>query len=112
MKKSGINYSGITGKVTVEDEEFDVEFDALDCFISNDGIGGYECHGYRGFDSGQDYVEDFTLANLKVRSEEGNEVTDSDLLDKIRKEIGSSVEIAELVTERFVADRESERDDY
>lgn len=34
------------------------QVDILDFEIDNDGIGSYECHGYKGFDAGLDYVSD------------------------------------------------------
>jgi len=32
--------------------KLDVEFS-----LQNDGIGSYECHGFKGFDAGSDYLE-------------------------------------------------------
>jgi len=108
MKKSGITYSGITGKIILDDEEFDVAFDAVNCFISNDGIGGYEFHGQRGFDHGRDFVEEFGIENLVVRSEEGNQVTDPDIVDKVRNAVEQSDEIAEAVNHAFNESRNNE----
>ncbi len=108
MKKSGITYSGITGKIILDDEEFAVTFDAVDCFISNDGIGGYEFHGQRGFDHGRDFVEEFLIEKLKIRSAEGNEVTDPDLIVRIRREVEQSDEIAEVVNHAFNESRNNE----
>lgn len=112
MKKSGINFSGITGKIVLEDESFDVTFDAVDCFISNDGIGAYEYFGYKGNDRGRDFVEDFGIEKLVVRSEEGNEVTDPDIIQKVRDAVERSEEIAETVNAAFNAAANSQENEY
>jgi hypothetical protein len=39
---------------TVMDDDIDVEFTA-ECTTRNDGIGGYEYMGFRGYDEGRDY---------------------------------------------------------
>ena len=44
---------------TILDDDIDIEFTA-ECTTRNDGIGGYEYMGFRGYDEGRDYevVED------------------------------------------------------
>ncbi len=56
----------ISTEVLIKDREYDIEFDATDIEVGNNGIGGYECWGYRGYDRGRDYVEDFKIENLKI----------------------------------------------
>ncbi len=56
----------ISTEIIIKDREYDIEFEATDIEVGNDGIGGYECWGYRGYDKGRDYVEDFKVEDLKV----------------------------------------------
>lgn len=34
--------------------------------IGNSGIGAYECHGYRGYDRGVDFVEEYEIDAIEV----------------------------------------------
>jgi hypothetical protein len=52
-----------TVDVTVGGEDLILDVDVDD--LGNDGIGPYECHGYRGYDHGRDYVEDFTIVAVR-----------------------------------------------
>lgn len=92
---------GIKCSITVEDEVIEARFDALDCFVSNDGIGGYEFWGMKGNDTGHDYVEDFRFSDVRFFSEEGNQVGDPDLCDMFMQELESSDEAFEAVNAAF-----------
>ena len=96
-----VNFYGLTGTIEANDEEFAIEFDAMECEIGNDGIGSYECHGRRGFDRGQDFIEDFTARNLKIKSAEGNEVTDPILIAKIVESCERRGALAKIVNEAY-----------
>ena len=103
-----VNFYGLTGTIEANDEEFAIEFDAMECEIGNDGIGSYECHGRRGFDRGQDFVEDFTVRNCKVKSAEGNEVTDPALISRIFKAVEREDTFSKIVNEAFRGGSEQE----
>ena len=42
---------------------------AVNFWVGKDGIGAYECHGYRGYDVGRDCLEDWEIVSV-VRSPE------------------------------------------
>jgi len=48
--------------ITYNGEDYILELDDIE--IGNDGIGPYECHGFRGFDHGRDFVEDFRIRRI------------------------------------------------
>lgn len=62
----------------------------------NDGIGGYECHGIKGFDDGQDYYEVCIDYDEKDYTQEQNAIlrvylNDKDCVDNLEEEIIKSV---------------------
>jgi len=70
--KSGEYTTTVT--ITLDDErEFDISFTS---HWTNDGIGAYECQGYRGFDKGVDYFEqiDDWTAETEVTDLENKEI--------------------------------------
>jgi hypothetical protein len=62
----------LTHSVTVEGKQWDllVEVEQGSCFWTNDGIGAYECHGFKGYDHGHDYIEEFQVEKM-VNEENG-----------------------------------------
>ena len=55
--------------IELDDETYNVEFDVTDYIIAYDGIGAYECHGYKGYNKGLPYIEEFKISNLKFHDE-------------------------------------------
>lgn len=64
-----MNDQFIEETVQFRNSTFDIQFEAVDFIIGNSGIGSYECHGVRGFDSGVDFVESFGIQFLEVWSD-------------------------------------------
>jgi len=102
-KKPNLSFHEVKTKIILGDETFSVIFDALHCFVSNDGIGGYEFHGQKGFDAGHDYVEEFDFSDVRFFSEENNQVGDPELCSMLMKELESGDEAFEAVNAMFDA---------
>lgn len=47
---------------TIGQDHFTVEI--TDVRWENDGIGAYECHGFKGFDRGTNYIDDFSTGKV------------------------------------------------
>lgn len=62
----------VSGKIVIEDVIFD-----------NDGIGNFEYWGFKGFDSGSDYVADFKTISLEHDHEDIAEITNLILEDAL-----------------------------
>lgn len=78
---------------TKEFEEFEilghyVDFEVEVREISNDGIGSYEFWGAKGFDKGNDYVEDYAVVN--VRPSAGEALSDEMFAEILKVLFGSS----------------------
>lgn len=58
MKKHPIRVDAV---VEVDETDYLVHAVVTDWSVGNDGIGTYEYAGWRGFDRGQNFVEDFML---------------------------------------------------
>lgn len=50
----------------LNDEEVEVEVECDDYEVENDGIGSYECHGFRGYDRGTDYAVPTKITLISV----------------------------------------------
>lgn len=55
--------------IDIDGEDLTLEIEILKHEIENSGIGHYECHGFRGFDSGQD---DVLVTDYRIVSVNGN----------------------------------------
>lgn len=92
----------ISTEIIIKDREYDIEFEATDIEVGNDGIGGYECWGYRGYDKGRDYVEDFKIEGLKVfRCGRKIRVTPK-LQEHIERVVKYNDDVFEELTERYL----------
>lgn len=90
--------------IDIDGIEYDVSFYATKIDIGNDGIGGYEFWGSKGFDRGHDYIEDFTIVNMKVRDEAGNLLElGKDVLYKIERLIEQDDTVYEKIGEVYLA---------
>jgi hypothetical protein len=61
-----LSFDNVFSIETITHPEFgDLSVEILELHDENDGIGPYECHGYVGYDRGQDYhvVDDIELLN-------------------------------------------------
>jgi hypothetical protein len=59
-----------------------VTFEVWNPSIGNDGIGSYEFWGAKGFDRGNDYLEEFEVRNVKVYEIE--QATKETLVNRLR----------------------------
>lgn len=100
-EKQMIRFDGLQVSIVIDDEEFSVTFDAVDCITSNDGIGAYEFHGQKGVDHGRDYVESYTIQNLRIINEEGRPVQNPDCRYLILKKMERSRSVDEAVNQAF-----------
>jgi hypothetical protein len=93
----------IRGSVTIGDTEYDVEFEAENIKIGNDGIGGYEFWGFKGTDKGTDFVEEYEIGNLKIYvQQDGKELHIREKLrNRIEDKIYHSLEISRKVDEVY-----------
>lgn len=66
--------------------EYEIE---LDVDVANDGIGAYECHGFRGVDHGTDYVEGWNIEGI---SHDGKEVDFDKLPFTVRRQIEKKID--------------------
>jgi len=92
----------IKTEMLIRDREYEIEFDATNIEVGNDGIGGYECWGYRGYDKGRDYVEDFKIANLQVFRNGRKIKMTPKLHQHIERVVKYNGDVFEELTERYL----------
>lgn len=63
------------------DRELEVEIDVA---LGMDGIGAYECHGYKGYDAGQLCIEGYTV--VSVTGKDGPVAVDAEIEAAIESE--------------------------
>ena len=69
MKKANCNYhQDIYYTITINGQEYDIIVGVRITRIENDGIGPYEFWGAKGYDKGQNYIDDFDIENVKMDS--------------------------------------------
>lgn len=83
--------------VYVNDEEYDVTFDAVNLTIGDGGEGPYEFWGQKGRDS-YPVLEDFDIDELRVYDEDGREVPcslqlEEDIMEAIKDDLSIYEEI-------------------
>ena len=54
--------------VPVRGRELEVGVEVSHDHWGNDGIGSYECNGYRGYDQGRDSLEEYQIDSIQVFS--------------------------------------------
>jgi len=64
------------------------------CYIGNNGIGPYEFWGAKGFDKGQDYVEEFVIKS--GTDQEGRELQPFEI-DALQEDLEDNQEFHELL---------------
>jgi hypothetical protein len=72
-----------------------------------DGIGAYECHGYKGFDKGRYGVDDYTI--LALRTEDGEPVPSPEPIIQAMYDTDFSLELRDDL-EVFLSEREDDRE--
>lgn len=97
--------------IIIKGKTIGIDFDIDNISIGNDGIGSYEFCGAKGFDRGNDYIEDFDIINLEVYSERLNKhVIPSNILKKAILVILYD-KYVEYITESYV-DKIPTKEDY
>lgn len=99
--------------VTLNDIDYDIVFEPTKIQISNSGIGGYEFWGYKGFDRGHEFVEDFDISNLEILDRDTGEELDilnPEFCSKIEDAIRTTRRVLEAVDEWYDYMRDTERD--
>lgn len=93
-REGGVQFS----EVEINGEIYnDVTISVKNVAVSNNGIGAYEFHGARGYDFGNDFIDDFTYDSISVDGDE--DAYDETLLQKIKDD----QKIAERVLDRLNA---------
>lgn len=95
----------INTDIILDEETYNVDFVATNIYIGNDGIGSYEFWGMKGNDRGHDFVEEFSISDLKANLYGDNleeiAITDPVLLSRIADVIGMDEEIQKQLDEHF-----------
>jgi hypothetical protein len=92
--------------IKIKHASFVILFDASNPIFDNDGIGAYECNGYRGYDKGNDFISEFEVSDLQAYSDRQDKyVTPSPklkelILDHLLGETELFDEIAEVLMEQ------------
>jgi len=97
----------INTDIILDKETYNVDFTATNISIGNSGIGSYEFWGMKGNDRGHNFVEEFTVSDLKVKvydkddKLEEKEVTGQFLLNRLINRITDAIEESEEIQEQL-----------
>jgi hypothetical protein len=86
-----------------EGYEIDIRIDSAGW----DGIGAYECHGYKGFDKGRYGVDDYTI--LALRYEDGAPVKNQEEIIRLMYDTDFALELVDDL-DLFLSEREDDRE--
>jgi hypothetical protein len=103
LRASTVNYTDtVPTTVTLPDgNEYDVLVTVRVTNIGNNGIGSYEFWGTKGFDRGNDYVEDFEIESVKLNNPQRDIVFTEEEEQQAKSILNASDAFAELVQEKL-----------